>query len=611
MSAHLKLLVFLVITMITVGCSGDAGFFTSGSSGTTTSTSVASITLLTSSPQVGSSGSSPVTITAIAKDSGNLVTEDIPIVFSADSGALTVTQSVTDSSGIATATLTPGGDYTNRTITITATDGSITQTTTVNVAGTSIAISGENTATLGDNTVLTIVLTDSTGDPISGKTVTVSSANGNTVTAASLDTNSSGQVTVTIGAAVAGNDTITVSAQGTSSTHSLSVSGDQFQITTPTANQEINLGAVQTITVRWQVSGVAQVGQTINFTSTRGTLSASSAVTDVNGDASVTISSNNAGPGLITAFVSSGPSTNKAVEFVATTANSIELQANPATIGPNDGSEITTQQATITATVRDVNNNLVKGKVIRFSITQDNSGGSLTTATAITSSLGKASTTYVSSAATTALDGIIIRAEVQDTPAVNTTVTLTVGKSELFVKLATGNTIVSVGNTAYNKQYFLLVTDSGGNGVPNAQVTLTVVPTRYWKGTRVYGGTAWDPVFSAGPCANEDLNYNGILDAGEDFNSNGSLDPGNDVAVPSTVTTGADGSAEFDMIYAEDFASWLEVTLTATDEVSGTEATDSTTFTLPVASGDVSQPGVQPPGQVSPFGTANTCADPS
>ena len=354
-----------------------------------------------------------------------------------------------------------------------------------------------------------------------------------------------------------------------------------------------------------------KVGETISFTSTRGTLSASTALTDVNGDASVTISSNNAGPALITAFVSSGPSTSKAVEFVATTADSIELQANPATIGPNDGSQTTTQQSTITATVRDVDNNLVKGKVIRFSITQDNSGGSLTTATSTTNSLGKASTTYVSSAASTALDGVIIRAEVQDTPAVNTTVSLTVAKSELFVRLATGNTIVTVGNTAYNKQYLVLVTDAAGNGVPNAQVTLSVVPTQYWKGTRVYGGVSWDPVISAGPCANEDLNYNGILDVGEDFNSNGSLDPGNDVAVPSSVTTGADGSAEFDMIYAEDFASWLEVTLTATDEVSGTEATDSTTFTLPVLSGDVTQPAIAPPGQVSPFGTANTCADPS
>jgi len=609
MWAHLKLLVFLAIAITAVGCTGDTGFLTSNSS--TTSTTVSSITLLTSSPQVGSSGATPVSITAIVKDSGNLVTQDIPVIFSADSGSLTVTQSVTDTSGIASATLSPAGDYTNRTITITATTGSITQTTTVNVAGTSIVISGETTATLGDDTTLTIVLTDSDGDPITGKTVTVSSATGNTVTAASLDTDSNGQVQVTIGAAVAGADTITVSAQGTTSTHALTVSGDQFQITTPTADQEINLGAVQTITARWQKSGVAQVGKTINFTSTRGTLSANSAVTDGNGDASVTISSNNAGPALTTAFVTSGPSTNKAVEFVATTADSIELQASPATIGPNDGSQVTTQQAIITATVRDVDDNLVKNKIVRFSITQDNSGGSLTTATSTTSSLGKASTTYVSSAATTALDGVIISAVVQDTPAVNTTVNLTVAKSELFVKLATGNTIIDVGNTAYNKQYLVLVTDAAGNGVENAEVTISIVPSRYWKGTRVYGGVTWDTVYSAGPCDNEDLNYNGILDAGEDFNGNGSIEPGNDVSVPASVTTNSEGYAEIDLIYAEDFASWLEVTLTATDEVSGTEATDSTTFILPVSAGDVNVETNGPPGLVSPFGVANTCADPS
>jgi len=614
MWAIIKKLILLIIVITCAGCTGDAGFSTSGSSSTsTTSTTVASITMLTSSPQVGSSGTTPLTVTAIVKDSGNLVSEDIPVVFTSDSGSLQVTQAVTDAAGIATATLTPGGDYTNRTITISATTGDVTSSTTVNVTGTAISISGENTVTIGDTTQLTLVLTDSDGIPIGGKTMSISSALGNTLSAASVDTDANGQVQINVTATVAGTDTITATAQGATTAHTLTISGDQFQITTPSADAEISIGIVQTITARWQISGVAQVGQTINFTSTRGTLSANSAVTNASGDASVTISSTNAGPALITAFVTSGPSTSKAVEFVATTADSIELQANPATIGPNDGSQVNTQQSTITATVRDVNNNLVKNKVIRFSITQDSSGGSLTTATSTTNSQGKATTTYVSSAATTALDGVTIRVEVQDTPAVNTTVSLTVARSELFVILGTGNEIVDFSNTQYNKQYVVLVTDATGNAVEGAEVSIAINPTFYWKGFRTWDAvnSVWAQTFTAGPCANEDLNENGILDAGEDTNSNGRLDPGNVVSAPATVTTGADGSNQFDLIYAKDFGQWVAVKLTAADEVSGTEATYTVPFTLPVIAADLATLTISPPGLVSPYGTGAACSDPN
>ena len=606
-----QLMLSLAIVTV-VGCSSDAGFSTSDSADDTTSVTVASIVLLASSPQLGSSGTTPVTITAIVKDSGNLVTEDIPVVFSADSGSLQPENpAVTDAAGMVTATLTPGGDYTNRTISVSALAGSISQTTTVDVAGTSISISGENTVTLGDTAQLIIALTDSDGDPIGGKTITITSDDGNDLSDSSPVTDANGQVQITVDADIADTDTISATAQGVTATHVLIISGDQFQITTPAADAEINLGAVQNVTARWGISGTPQVGQTINFSSTRGTLSANSAVTNASGDATVTVSSTNAGPATITAYVTSGPSTSKTVEFVATTADSIELQANPVTIGPNDGSQAFTQQSTITATVRDANNNLVKGKVIRFSITQDNSAGSLTTATATTNSLGKATTTYESSAATTALDGVTISAEVQDTPAVTTTVSLTVARSELFVILGTGNKIVLLTNTQYNKEYVVLVTDATGNAVVGAEVSLAINPIFYYKGTRVWSGTSWARTISAGPCVNEDTNENGILDAGEDANDNDKLDPGNVVSAPATVTTGADGSNEFDLTYAKDFAEWVNVKLTASDEVSGTEATHTVTFDLPVASADVTDEDTSPPGLVSPFGMGVLCSDPN
>ena len=369
------------------------------------------------------------------------------------------------------------------------------------------------------------------------------------------------------------------------------------------------------------MSGSPNSGQTVNFSATRGTIysdsactsSASSAVTDASGLATVYIKSSNAGPSLLTAFVTSGPSTSKNINFIATVANSIDLQVDNATIGPNDGSQSTQQQATITATVRDPNNNLVKGKVVRFSITQDNSGGTLSTATATTDSLGQASTTYISSAATTAKNGVVISATVEDTPSVTGTISLTVAKTELFVRFGTGNKINLVGDSQYSLPYTVIVTDASGNPV-STNVNLSINPEQYSKGVWQVLGTDsfWTQVPSvAAPCASEDVNENGILDAGEDNNGNGILDPGNVATVPGTVTTDANGVYEFGILYPRSYAQWVYVRLTATTGVAGTESKFTERFWLWIAASDVNDKNVPPPGQTSPFGTAALCSDPS
>ena len=157
----------------------------------------------------------------------------------------------------------------------------------------------------------------------------------------------------------------------------------------------------------------------------------------------------------------------------------------------------------------------------------------------------------------------------------------------------------------------MLVTDASGNAVEGAQVSIAVNPTFYWKGFRAWDGTSWAINITAGPCANEDLNENGILDAGEDINGNNRLDPGNVVSAPATVTTGADGSFQFDQVYAKDFGDWVQVKLTAADEVSGTEATHTVPFVLPVIAADVGTQANAPPGETSPFGTGAACTDPN
>jgi len=603
--------------LLLIACNNENAFFGTTS---TVNSSATSITLLASSTQLGSSGSSPVTVTAIVKDSSNNLVADVPVAFTASSGALAVTQDTTDESGQALAVLGPGGDYTNRTITLTATAGSASQNLAVSVIGTSLTISGDDSVTTGGAAALIITLKDSSNNAIANQTVLVTSALGNGLGSPTLTTNALGQVTVNVNATIAGVDTITASADGATANHTLTVSGDQLQVTSPAANASIDIGTCAAVTISWQQSGAPVANQSVNFSATRGALysdsgcssTATSTTTNGSGVATMYVKSNNAGPSTLSAFVTSGPTTSRAVNFVATTPASIDLQAFPATIGPNNGSQAQQQQSTITAVVRDANNNLVASQVVRFSIAQDNSGGTLTTATATTDNLGRAETTYVSSAATTATNA---------DPSVNKTVSLTVAQSPLFVRLGTGNLVGTSGQTSYVKNYTVMVTDASGNAVSGKNVSLAVIPLAYTKGTYEYnvlGDSLWDQVSSNGistntsnpqgnSCPSEDVNQNGILDPGEDDpnltgNGNGKLDPGNVASVPASVTTGSDGTFEFGITYAKQYANWVKVRLVATTSVSGTESSDNAVFWLPISINDISQQNSAPPGMPSPFG---------
>ena len=628
-----KVLMLLLLALISFGlsgCGGDDAFSGGGDPdpGTPGAADVASVLLLTSSPSMGTSSTSEVTLTAQVKDANNNLIEGESVIFTANGGALVVDSSTTNASGIATARLSPTGDPSNRTITVSALAGTVSGSVTVTASGTAVSISGENAVVLNDTAVLTISLADSKGAGIPGELLTVTSANGNPISATSLSTDSSGNVSVTLTGSVAGTDTISVSALGgtANQTHAVNVSGDEFTVTLPAA--DLAIGSPHTVTVTWKINNVAVAdGTMINFSSTRGTLSAPSATTTA-GVATVTVASATAGPVSVTAS-SSGPTASVAGEFVATLPETLNIQAEKTTMGP-DG-----EQNTITAVVRDLAGNFVKNIPIRFTIVQDTSGGSISNATAVTDSLGRATTVYTSTAATTAKDGLVIRAEVEGTPAKNDSVAITVGRSELFVRLGTGNKIVILDETRYVKTFNVLVTDAGGSAVANTSVTVTLVPKNYWKGERVsLVVDVTDPLnpINSGPmvvnypwvavagqplateCPNEDElvpggELNGVIDFGEDVNNSTKLEPGNVASVPGTVTTDETGFALINITYAKDFASWTEVELKVSAQVAGSEGGDDAIFILPVAAADITDPTTESAGESSPFGVVGDCAN--
>jgi hypothetical protein len=368
---------------------------------------------------------------------------------------------------------------------------------------------------------------------------------------------------------------------------------------------------------------VAQSAQPVSFSATRGTLSASSATTDSMGNASVTITSTTAGPSVISAS-GNGVTAQLNIIFIATIPTAIAVQASPSTIA-------TLGQSTITATVRDANNNLVQGKVVNFAITQDSTGGSLSLASATTNAQGQASTVYTASTTTSASNGIIVAATVQGTSVTGSAV-LTVGGQTVFLSLGTGNTIVAFSSTQYELPYTVQAIDSGGNGVNAVPITFKVTSLGYIKGYRAWSGKIWATisktapadtfayllpgVFASNGCLSEDVNGNGILDSTatstEDYNTNGKLDPGLVVSTDiTTASTSSGGSAAVNLIYPKDHSYYVAVRLTATATVNGTQSSSSADFWLPGLVDDFNTETTQPPGPNSPYGTATTCSNPN
>ncbi len=633
-----RLLSFWVLaaTAFIAGCggSGDNTIIGGGNNNTVTgSTSPATITLLASSTQIltDQQGNQAVTLTARVQDTNNIVVENAVVTFSASSGSLQVPTTTTDVNGIVTASLSTTNPA-NGTITVSASaigDGGnvITDTLVIAVSGTGLIITGPASLAQGQQGTFTVSLRDGQSSGISGQLISIASALGNTLSAGSLLTDGGGQIQFNVTATQAGVDTLTISGLGLVSTFQFTVSDDSFTITTPLTNAEVSLGVLEPVSILWEKAGVPQVGETINFFSTRGTLSASSAVTNGAGVASVNLSSTNSGPAVITAVNDESTVATASIEFVAVTPDTLVVQADPFTV-------TTGQTSSISAVVRDPSGNLVKNQVVVFELT-DTTGGSLSVASDTTDSQGVARTTYTAGTTSSAQDAVSIRAFVQSAPAVEDTALLTVADEDLFIVIGTGNDIFEPSLSLFANEWSVIASDVDGNPSANKNIQVSVLSEVYYKGTLVLNGAgdAWIRDPAAVACQDEDTLVpgptarNGILDPGEDFNGSGRIEAGNVSSVvpfPATgdcsnvaggaaqtnVTTDGAGIARVCVVYPQDHNLWVEVEIEAEASVSGTEFATAQQFLLPGKAEDFTNVNASPPGLVSPFGPDLNCAIP-
>lgn len=643
----------------------------------TTLTPVDSLELLTSSPELKSEGEAAgVIITARTKDSNNNLLTGKKVSFTANSGAIQVVgkkndaqagvtyepgtddAGTTDSTGQAYARLTTVGDSANRTITVTATSETKTTTITINVVGTKVKIIGSDAVVMGTESTLNISLTDSADKGISAQ-VQVNADNGSLINGSTppvtVSTDSKGLVDIKLTAVKSGATTVTVQKvkdnkpreeNTISSTWTINVSQDDFTITAsqvadadgvynlpvsaksggggclpPYIGCEPPQGAM-TFKVVWKSAGQPKQGGEVKLSTTRGTVTPQTGVTDANGELTFAVTSDTAGPGVVTATTtaSNGPSKSIKVYFTAQEVASMVLQAIPSTVGINVSGG-TEQQSKINALLRDKDGNVVKGKRIVFRV-EDITGGSVSPASAISDASGQANITYYAGGSPSASNGVTVYARVEGVNSIYCTdgqasssecaVSLTVALKKVFITIGTGNKISNYNGTTttYSYPYTLLITDINGAPVQGEQVILSINTLYYRKGFNTFSGSTkiWNSGITA-TCPSEDVNFNGLLDSGEDNNGDGILTPGNVATFAAdstsssenstvTIKTGKDGFASFSVIYPKNFANWAGVQLTAR----AGESVAYESFWLAASADDMTNDQVAPPGKFSPYG---------
>jgi hypothetical protein len=274
-----------LVALALAGCGGggSSDFAGSSSSGGTSSGGTssggasgggavsASITAVTDAATIPSDGSTPANITAYVRDAQNNLLSGIPVTFTATSGGISGSPATTDAGGAASATLITAGDTTPRTITVTATAGTLQATVNVQVVASSssttvqmgngtgasfvagaIGISNPNVSA-GGSTSLTVSLVQSDGNLYTGSATI--GFNSNCVAAGTAEIQQNGakvtSVTITSGIATvtyvakgcSGADTVTasstvsnspLSATGTVTVAQASVGSISFISATPT-----------------------------------------------------------------------------------------------------------------------------------------------------------------------------------------------------------------------------------------------------------------------------------------------------------------------------------------------------------------------------------------
>ncbi len=617
----------------------------------------------TNQTSVKTDNSDSATITATVLDENYASIEGANVAFkvktegdAASGGQLSSSVATSDADGKASVTFSAGFEKSNKTVTIEASVSGLEPVLIpIKITGTTVTLSTEQTELeIGgdDTTKLTITVkdysdTDEGGTGIYGMPVILSAdadGDGNDDLSLSASaghsalttdaqgnlkgtTNVNGVLEIDVKAdAMVGDITVTVTAAGLEVTQVYTVGsiGEVFRILYPESDP-------YTLTIGDWVGVVVNVPEDKNviFVTTLGYwndipgLVWTQASRDANNQAVAYFKSQEAGIATIQVFYE-GQSEPKDTLTIAVSAPSdqsasISLQANAYVVGTSTTD--VKNQLTLTAIVRNANDQVVGNAPVYFSIENPTGGGEyISPAIAFTNSSGVATTTFTSGSLATGSEGVTLKAAVMGKTGLEDTIKVIIGGTAGSVIIGTSTKVSAIeADTAYQLPMSVSVADANGNPVVCAEVTLNAWPSKYALG-------AWtvcsESRYNEGECGevgalyadywgvylNEDANRNLILDAGEDFNQDGRLTPPNSSAgnIPilvegedytdclgegnqpkaGTVVTDENGVAQFYLVYLKEYAPWVWDEITASTVVYGTEIQTTIEFWLPVSQED-------------------------
>jgi hypothetical protein len=458
-SGILSALLALALTACGGGSSTNAAFVGSGTGGTGTKPTAtpASLVITSGAASIPADGSVSTDVSALVRDSNNVVIGNIPVTLSASSGALSVGQTTTGADGLATATLTVGGDSTPRNIIVTAKAGTFTSTVTVavGVAPSASPVAAMNlmssAATIPSdgsvNATIVAITRDANNILMAGVPVSFTSSSGGLAITQGV-TDSSGQATATLSTAgdpTLRNITVTATAGGITKTTIVAVSSTSSTTTVSIGNgsaasfqpnvlavavPSLSAGGSTSITVSIVKQDLTLYTSlvAVNFNSPcvaagKASIQPSANATTTTGQATVTYASSGcAGPDVITATTTVGsqnlsatgtvtvaPATIGSVVYVSATPTNIALKGTGATGRP--------ENSTVVFRVLDSAGGPVAGSVVNFALNTTVGGITLTSPSATSDSQGNVQAIVNAGTAPTP---VTVSAVVAATPSIGT-----------------------------------------------------------------------------------------------------------------------------------------------------------------------------------------------
>lgn len=558
------------------GGGADAGtspFNTNSGTATPTETAASTVILSLDKSSVLNTDATAVSATALVIDSSGKVLPNVPVTFRVSGALFTTTASVTGSDGTVKASVIFSQDKSNRLVDVVASvpgvNGTLQTTQSFVVSGARISSTATQTiVSPGDASTIEFLVQDASGTAIVNKAITAELPTGQVL---SSTTNSSGKASfnITVPAGYAQSEfVVKASAAGASDTETLAVQLGGGTVTIP------------------QAAAVPQ---------------------------------------------------------------STLVEIDPAVIGTNSPGSTINQSATIRFKAFDSSSRPIRNVRVAFDLLGDpNSiGGTISSGSNVvyTDGNGIASATYTPGATATGTNGLTIRAcysrnDFAPNPAGNSAAgtvacpaaasqELTINNEALNITVGPDDGIAETSDgLRYVHRFVVQVANASGQAKAGVKVTPTLDLLGFLKGSwnfntaqnrwvQTVTNTAESypdpeiPSISYVGCANEDVNRNGINNAGEDLDGDTRLEPRKSDATVSLLSssdvTDSTGAVAFQVTYLKNVASWLRIKLAVKGSVSGTEGTGTFEEVLPVPGSVLTNANNTPAFADNPYGESSVC----